>query len=79
MRKGTLKNDAGEFSGELQRIGENESVRARFVELMNAALIPIADYYRIQQRILEDQQVGLDSAQGVMDAIHGTVDPIENE
>jgi len=52
-------------------IEENKLVHARFVELMNEALVPIADYYRIQQRILEDQQNGLNAAQGVMDAIHG--------
>lgn len=35
---------------------ENDAIRDRFIELMSASIIPIADYYRVQRRILEDQQ-----------------------
>ncbi len=52
-------NKRKEFEQRL--ITEDDAVRARFAELMNAALVPIADYYRIQKRILDDQRAGLDA------------------
>ncbi len=70
QRKGTIAADNGVLSGELQRIEENDLVCERFVELMNSALVPIADYYRIQRRMLEDQQRGLDAAKAFSEALH---------
>ncbi len=69
QRKGTLRADNGVLSGELQRIEENDLVRERFVELMNEALVPIADYYRIQDRMLEDQKEGLNAVDAFSEAL----------
>lgn len=55
-------------------ITTNGLIKTQFVSLMNEAIIPIADYYRIQDQMIKDQELSLNEAKQTSDALKTTED-----